>query len=149
MANAFFCNCVADKISVNLNGELTTTALDPRTAQLDTSTNRLPMHAFLIVQSEAETGKFGKLGDNTVTIRFNTLKATPNTFDIQVDKRVEDQDLFFYVYENTLVGQDQVGHSTGVSIHMHETVKRTIQSGVEEGTMRSLPIDLFELGDRS
>ena len=135
MATAYFCNGVTETININLNNELTGTSLKPRATQPDACTNSLPMHAVPVAKT-SDKGTFNKNKANTVVIRFGTLKEESNTFNIEVDDSVAEQDLYFYVFENTLVGQDQAGRSTGVSIQVHETIRRLVQSGNEAPVMR-------------
>jgi hypothetical protein len=140
MANAYFCNCVADKISVGLNGQIDATQVKPRA--LDGDINNLPMAVFPITDAVGrEKGKFSAAASNTVVVNFETLRDSQATYEITVDKSVAGKDFFFYVFENTLVGQDQVGKTEGISIQAHEIVKKLIQSGTESNHS-SLPIIL-------
>jgi hypothetical protein len=132
MANAYFCNCVADKIGVNLNNQLAPGLLNTRAVGEDGKTNNLPMAIFPIAgKKERESGKFSTTATNTVVITFETLRLDTGTFEIAVEKSLVGHDLYFYVFENTLVGQDQAGRSAGISIQAHETIKKLIQSGAE------------------
>lgn len=134
MANAYFCNCVADTIAVGLNNQLSPTQVDSRTLDADGDTNNLPMAIFPITTAvERESGKFSADAANTLIVNFETFRDSA-TYQIAVDKNVADNDLYFYVFENTLVGQDRVGKSAGISIQAHETIsKKVIQSGTETG----------------
>ena len=131
MANAYFCNCVADEIAVNLNNQLAPTQVNSRALDAVDDINKLPMAVFPIIDAgEREKGKFSADTGNTVVVNFATLRDSA-TYEITADKSVAGNDLYFYVFENTLVGQDQVGKSAGISIQAHETIKKLIQSGTE------------------
>lgn len=131
MANAYFCNCVADKISVGLNNQLLPTLLASRALVAEGDTNNLPMASFPITSAgEREGGMFRADVGNTVVINFGSFRDTA-TFEITVEASVAGNDLYFYVFEHTLVGQDQQGRAAGISIQAHETVKKLIQSGTE------------------
>jgi hypothetical protein len=131
LANAYFCNCVADKITVGLNNQLTPTLVDARALVAEGDTNNLPMAAFPIT-SARERGMFSADAGNTVVINFESIRD-PATFEITVEESVVGNDLYFYVFEHTLVGQDQLGRAAGISIQAHEIVKKLIQSGSESG----------------
>jgi hypothetical protein len=128
-ANAYFCNCVADKISVSLNNQLSPTQVNARPVDPVGDTNNLPMVAFPLT-AERGGGKFSTEASNTVVINFGTIRDS-GTFEISVEGSVAGSDLYFYVFENTLVGQDRLGRAAGISIQAHETVKKLIQSGIE------------------
>lgn len=149
MPTAYFCNCVPENISVNLNLQLSNVVVEPRAVQSQPLANSLSMAEFPI---DAVVGKgvFGQTAVNQVTVRFAALNPGVAVFDIQVDSGVTG-DLFFYVFGNTLVGQQQDGLSAGISIEAQETVKRVIQSGNEKPPVR-IPLsfggskDLGDLG---
>jgi hypothetical protein len=131
MANAYFCNCVADKISLSLNNELSPTQVNARPTDPVGDTNNLPMATFPITATTVRgSGEFSTNAGNTVVINFGTLRDSA-TFEISVGESVAGNDLYFYVFEHTLVGQDRVGRAAGISIQAHETVKKLIQSGTE------------------
>lgn len=130
MPNAYICNSVDDKISVDLNSELVAPTLNPRSLNSNTGTNNLPVRACPIVE-KADKGKLGRQSDNTLVIRFDTLRDDPKTYEIEVDEGVEQDDLYFYVFDNTLVGHDKNGRSKGISIRAHEAVKKVIQDGIQ------------------
>jgi hypothetical protein len=130
-ANAYFCNCVADKISLSLNNELSPTQVNARPADPAGDTNNLPIATFPITATTVrESGEFSTNASNTVVINFGTIRDSA-TFEISVEESVAGNDLYFYVFEHTLVGQDRVGRAAGISIQAHETVKKLIQSGTE------------------
>lgn len=89
---------------------------------------------------------FGTGGHNIVTVEFTGLHDAPHSFGITVDPDVQGQDLYFYVFANTLVGQDQHGRSKGVTITRIETIRREIQSGADVPAVR-LPIPLNMLSN--
>jgi hypothetical protein len=137
MANAYFCNCVADRITVGLNNQLEPTLVGSRPLVAVGSTNQLPMAAYPITFGGVrESGTFSAEAGNTVVILFETIRDSA-TFEITVEEGVAGNDLYFYVFEHTLVGQDQVGKAAGISIQAHETVKKLIQSGTEKKSVQS------------
>jgi hypothetical protein len=132
-ANAYFCNCVADKISVGLNNPLSATLVGARALVAEGDTNVLPMATFPITSAGArESGVFSANAGNTVVISFESFRE-PATFEISVEQSVTGNNLYFYVFEHTLVGQDHLGKAAGISIQAHEIVKKLIQSGTESG----------------
>lgn len=115
MPTAYFGNGVNDTISVNLNNALGASTLTARALATPATTVNLPVAAFPI-KANKDKGTFGGSGTvNSVTIQFTSL-ADPAQYKIQVDGTVTGQDLYFYVFENTIVGQDQAGRSSGVTI---------------------------------
>ncbi|HEX8282670.1 MAG TPA: hypothetical protein VF588_04920 [Pyrinomonadaceae bacterium] len=131
MANAYFCNCVADRITVGLNNQLAPTLVEARAPVAEGDTNSLPMATFPVTSAgERESGVFRADAGNTVVIVFDSFRE-PATYEITVEESVAGHDLYFYVFEHTLVGQDQLGKAAGISIQAHETVKKLIQSGTE------------------
>lgn len=133
MANAYFCNCVADRITVGLNNQLAPVLMDSRAPDAEGDTNILPMSAFPITSTttgERESGEFRAGAGNTVVINFDTIRDSA-TYEITVEESVAADNLYFYVFEHTLVGQDRLGRAGGISIQAHETVKKLIQSGTE------------------
>lgn len=129
MANAYFCNCVGETIGLGLNNQLAATQVNSRSLNAGGDINQLPMAKFPITATTArESGKFNAGTSNTVVINFESIRE-PATFEISVEESVAGNDLYFYVFEHTLVGQDYAGRAAGISIQAHETVKKLIQSG--------------------
>jgi hypothetical protein len=115
MPTAYFGNSVNDTISVNLNNELAGRVLNPRALD-QTKTNFLLPLASYAIKANKDKGVFGGSGTlNKVTIQFTGL-ADETRYSIQIDNTVTGQDLYFYIFENTLVGQDQAGRSSGITI---------------------------------
>jgi hypothetical protein len=128
MAKAYFGNAVLDNISVNINNAITPTTLVQRASSSGAGglqTIAMTAAPFNIKANPAK-GVFGVGSSNRVTIQFETLRDAPNQFDVTVTN-VSGQDLYFYVFENTLVGQNDVGTSVGIKIEMLETVLKPIQ----------------------
>jgi hypothetical protein len=115
MASAYFGNSVNDQISVNLNNQRTAKELDPRALDTEKEVYTLPYASYEISANKGK-GVFGGRGTvNKVEIQFEGL-ADPATYTVAIDSTVTGQDLYFYVFENTLVGQDQAGRSSGITI---------------------------------
>ena len=127
MAKAYFGNAVLDDISVNINNALSSTVLSQRSSSAGAGglqTIAMTAAPFDIKANPAK-GQFGSGGANRVTIQFGS-QADPNQFDITVSN-LTGQDLYFYVFENTLVGQNAQGSSYGIKIEMLQVVLKPIQ----------------------
>jgi hypothetical protein len=116
MATAYFGNTVNDTISVNLNNELSGRVLNPRALDNTKTNYNLPLTSYAI-QANKDKAKFGGSPGNVnkITVQFTSL-ADDAKYTIEVDGSMTGQDLYFYVFENTLVGQDQAGRSSGITI---------------------------------
>jgi hypothetical protein len=115
MPTAYFGNSVNDTISVNLNNELAGRVLNPRALDATKTNFLLPLTSYPI-KANKDKGVLGAAGAmNKVTIQFTGL-ADEARYSIQIDNTVTGQDLYFYIFENTLVGQDQAGRSSGITI---------------------------------
>lgn len=127
MAKVYFGNCVNDQISVNLNYALSPKVLEKRNVENDgTETIRVPAVS-LEIKANKDKGIFGNSATNNVQIIFATVLAGANLFDVSITNLLHGDDLYFYVFENTLVGQNQVGSSQGIVIEMVEIKKVQIQ----------------------
>ena len=115
MATAYFGNSVNDTISVNINNELSARVLNPRALDTTKTNYILPLTSCPI-QANKDKGKLGGSGTtNKATVTFTSL-ADDAKYTVELDGTVTGQDLYFYVFENTLVGQDQAGRSSGITI---------------------------------
>ena len=115
MATAYFGNGVNDTISVNLNNELAGKVLNPRALDATKTNFLLPLTSYPI-KANKDKGVLGGGGAvNKVSIQFTNI-ADPASYSIQIDGTVTGQDLYFYVFENTLVGQNQSGRASGITI---------------------------------
>ena len=115
MATAYFGNSVNDTISVNLNNELAGRVLNARALDGTKTNFLLPLTSYPI-KANQDKGVLGGAGAlNKVAIQFTGL-ADEARYSIQLDNTVTGQDLYFYIFENTLVGQDQAGRSSGITI---------------------------------
>jgi hypothetical protein len=112
---AYFANGVNDIISVNLNNALAATQLAARALATPATTVNLPVAAFPI-KANKDKGVFGGKGNtNLVIINFTNI-ADPTQFKISIDGSVTGQDLYFYIFDNTLIGQNAQGTATGITI---------------------------------
>lgn len=65
---------------------------------------------------QLDKGKFGTSGGtNLVTIQYASLESGSLNYEVTISG-LSGRDLYFYVFENTLVGQDDTGRSTGITI---------------------------------
>lgn len=112
---AYFANGVNDIISVNLNNALSATQLAARSLATPATTVNLPVAAYPI-KANKDKGVFGGKGNtNLVIINFTNI-ADPTQFKISIDGSVTGQDLYFYIFDNTLIGQNAQGTATGITI---------------------------------
>lgn len=130
MAMAYFGNAVKDDISVNVNNALTGIILSARPSLSSGQQGQalaIMMAAFNI-KANPDKGQFGSWPSiNRVTIQFATVHNDPNQFDVTVSDVVSGQNLYFYVFENTLVGQNELGSSVGIKIEMLQVAPKPIQ----------------------
>lgn len=126
MAMAYFANAVNDNISVNLNNALLGTPLDPRQSLNSGGVQPLSMQvASFDIKANKDKAKFGLNSINRVTIQF-TIQEDPNQFDVTVSN-LTGQNLYFYVFQNTMVGQNEQGSSVGIKIEMLQVVLKPVQ----------------------
>jgi hypothetical protein len=129
---AYFSNAVKDQISVNINNALQNILLDPRPGLVSGGVQTLAMAtASFNIKANKDKGVFGSSDTNRVIIQFATVSNDPNQFDVTLSN-LTGQNLYFYVFENTLVGQDEIGSSLGIKIEMLQTVLKTIQGAGAE-----------------
>lgn len=127
MPMAYFSNAVLDDISVNLNNALAATILSARPSLGSGGTQTLSMNvASFPIKPNKDKGQFGGTDTNRVTIQFGSLRADPNQFDVSLIN-LTGQNIYFYVFENTLVGQNEIGSSLGIKIEMLQTVLKPVQ----------------------
>jgi hypothetical protein len=112
---AYFGNTVNDTIFVVLNNELGGSKLNPRVLDDTRTTIKSPAASYPIGPNK-DKGKFGGRGiTNRVRVTFSSL-ADDALYDIKVTDAPTNSDLYFYIFENSLVGQDQQGRSGGIVI---------------------------------
>jgi hypothetical protein len=112
---AYFGNTVNDTIFVVLNSELGGSKLNPRVLDDTKTTIKSPAASYPIGPNK-DKGKFGGRGiTNRVRVTFSSL-ADDALYDIKVTDAPTNSDLYFYIFENSLVGQDQQGRSGGIVI---------------------------------
>jgi hypothetical protein len=117
--NVYFGNSVADKVSVNINNALENLVLTARsTTEADGVVTVINAPAV-----QAPTGPnlgkgiFGTGGaqKNKVEVQFDTLEAGSQIYTVETTD-LAGRDLYFYVFDGTLVGQDETGRANGISI---------------------------------
>jgi hypothetical protein len=124
---AYFANAVEDTISVNINNALLPIELSPRPSLGSSGAKSIEMAvASFNIKANKDKGQFGIDSTNRVTIQFGRLRSDPNQFDVTVSN-LAGQNLYFYVFENTLVGQNEQGSSLGIKIEMLQVVLKPIQ----------------------
>ena len=120
--NVYFGNSVADTASVNVNNAMMPAVLTPRSTTEDdkevvTVINcpvaQIPTSAFKARGVFATGG--GDANKNTIAIQFEELEQNPQTYEV-VTEDLSGRDLYFYVFEGSLVGQDETGRSKGITI---------------------------------
>jgi hypothetical protein len=127
MAMAYFANAVNDTITVNINNALSGTELTPRPVLNPNDAKSLCMEvAPFVIKPNKGKRVFGIDSVNRVTIQFATFRDDPNQFDVTTTN-LSGQNLYFYVFENTLVGQNEQGSSLGIKIEMLQVVLKPIQ----------------------
>ena len=127
MPMAYFSNAVKDQISVNVNYALQNIELDPRPGLGPGAAGTITMSvASYDIKANKDKGVIGSGSTNRVTIIFGDINPDPNLFDVTLTN-LAGQNLYFYVFENTLVGQDEIGSSLGIKIEMLQTVLKSIQ----------------------
>ena len=117
MAKVYFGNSVNDTISVNLNQSIDAKILEPRmllTSKEGQESISVPAISFNIKSSPGK-GTFGSNGANTVQINFYELEADDQIYEIKTED-VSGRDLYFYVFDGSLVGQDNTGRCKGIQI---------------------------------
>ena len=132
---AFFANCVDDAVSVNLNHTVYTPALNPGPVLTDGHPSAHPdhfkFHVFTEQAAAFETGPspdksiFSTGQENRVEINFNMLSALPLRFSVTVPR--SGTDYYFYIFLNTMVGQDSTGQSNGIVISLDGVKKISLQ----------------------
>jgi hypothetical protein len=117
--NVYFGNSVADTVSVNVNDALQNLVLDPRaTTKTDDKVTAINCTAVQCPTGpNKDKGKFGTGGDqvNKITIQFENLQSGNQTYDVET-KNLSGRDLYIYVFDGTLVGQDETGRNLGITI---------------------------------
>lgn len=122
MAQAHFCNCVLDRVAVGFNDALQTSLLLPRSTNPDGSAACLPMVSFPIA-AQPDKESFGLKGKNKVTVGFESLREGKVFYNIRILDDLAAQDLFFYVFEHTLIGQCRSGSPKGIRIERQRWFK--------------------------
>ena len=120
--NVYFGNSVADTVSVNVNDALQNLVLAPR---VTTEGNDGQVTAINCTAVETPTGPnkdkgvFGTGGgdsnENKISIQFKTLEAGVQDYGVTTHG-LSGRDLYIYVFDGTLVGQDETGRSVGITI---------------------------------
>ena len=123
MANkVYFGNSVADTVSVNVNDSLQNLVLAPRAT---TKGNDGQVTAINCTAVETPTGPnkdkgvFGTGGgdsnQNKISIQFQTLESNPQDYGVTT-KGLSGRDLYIYIFDGALVGQDETGRDVGIVI---------------------------------
>lgn len=139
--SAFFVNCVKDTITVNLNNSIDTPKLTfgPEISPGGDVTTDAPFKR-VVFQEHAASFKMGpyigksifgsnheenKPAENQIDINFASLKSGTNRFIISVPD--SGRSYYFYIFEDTIVGQNDVGSSRGIKIDIVTSAKKTLQ----------------------
>lgn len=117
--NVYFGNSILDSVSVNVNNGLQGIVLGQRSTTKDGQQNVTAINcaaAQFPSGPNPDKGKFGTSGGtNLVTIQYASLESGSLNYEVTISG-LSGRDLYFYVFENTLVGQDDTGRSTGITI---------------------------------
>lgn len=117
--NVYFGNSVKDTVSVNVNDALQNLVLTPRTTTKSVDTVSAINCSAVQCPTGPNKGKgiFGTGGGqiNKITIQFQELEADNQTYTIET-KQLSGRDLYIYVFDGTLVGQDETGRDVNIII---------------------------------
>ena len=118
--NVYFGNTVASQVSVNVNNALNNLALEPRaTTVTDGKVTAINCPAVQTpTASMKQPGVFGTGGGNSnvneLLIRLG-LEADPQAYSVETDG-LAGRDLYIYIFDGALEGQDAVGSKIGITI---------------------------------
>ncbi|MCF2870405.1 hypothetical protein L0664_04940 [Octadecabacter sp. G9-8] len=138
MAIIHFCNCVGQPIELVLNSQdvaevVQAGAITPETGELS-----LPMWSIEAAPAPVSDGVlFSQYDKNVLTVV--TPLPTVNLYDIELTSEMRNQDLYFYVFPRTLVGQNAQGETKGISIDLHTKVRRQVQGAQVNEGLGALP----------
>jgi hypothetical protein len=110
--NVYFANSVNDTISVNINDGLSNHPMTPRTTTSASGTVTVVNCAAVQVPTGPNKDKdvFGTGGGeaNKVTVEFQSLESGSQTYSVKPEN-LSGRDLYIYVFDGTIVGQDDTG----------------------------------------
>lgn len=116
--NIYFGNSVNDTVSVNINNAIDNLKLTPRSttpASGEVTVINCPA-VQAPVGPNPDKGVFGTSGaGNKIQIQFSYLESGPQTYTVTVEG-MSGSDLYFYVFDGSLVGQDATGRPNGITI---------------------------------
>jgi hypothetical protein len=110
--NVYFANSVNDQVSVNINDGLSNHALNPRTTTSANNVVTVVNCSAVQVPTGPNRDKdvFGTGGGqaNTVRVEFGELESGSQTYTVKPEN-MSGRDLYIYVFDGTIVGQDETG----------------------------------------
>jgi hypothetical protein len=110
--NVYFANSVNDTISVNINNGLQNHTMTPRTTTSASNVVTVVNCAAVQVPTGPNMDKdvFGTGGGqaNTVVVEFQSLESGSQTYSVKPEN-LSGRDLYIYVFDGTIVGQDDTG----------------------------------------
>ena len=121
MSNVYFGNSVDDTVSVNVNNGIQNFVLTPRSTTDASGVVTAINCTAKQIPSGPNKGKdvFGTGGgnanDNKIQIQFTNLQADPQTYTVTTDN-LSGRDLYDYIFDGSLQGQDSTGRSVGFNI---------------------------------
>ncbi|MCF2870407.1 hypothetical protein L0664_04950 [Octadecabacter sp. G9-8] len=119
MSNVYFGNCVFDDVLVNINSSLEPVRVHPRSVVNGPDGAVITIPASMVPSSANRTkGTFGTGGGTQNTNRVQLTFASgdePQAYDVTTTDQ-QGLDLYFYIFDGALVGQNQQGLSTGIQI---------------------------------
>lgn len=129
MARAYFCNCLPEPVAIALNSDKETREIAGSEVSNDHLRTALTMMG-IEMHSSPENIAFTYNTDAINTLMVKTLQGVVNRYDLSIARHLADGDVYYFVFSHTLTGQTATGVTRGVSIDIHEAVRRVVQDGI-------------------
>ena len=131
MAQAYFCNCLGEPLGFSLNAikdNENTVEIAPAQPNFDALQNCLPM---IGVEMAANLGpQFQVFSTTSINVLFvATAGGHVNEYDLSITPDLADEDLIFFLFGHTIAGHAASGVMKGVSIDIHERIRKIVQDG--------------------
>jgi hypothetical protein len=126
----YFANCVKDIISVTLNNSIRTRKLKKRTAwnSEETAGNVNLPATWYEIRANKDKDIFGTGQNviNSVQINFKVLQSHSDFYKIETTN-LSGQNLYFYIYQDTIIGQNETGSTEGIKISVQQLTRIKLQ----------------------